>query len=560
MAWLRWFVGFGALSLLAQGPSVAWRTFHTPHYRIHHPEGARFETFAREVAGRVEGIHAAVGQAVGHVASGPIDILVRDPVGEANGMAFPLLKAPYVEVWCTPPDEDSPLAHHRSWSELVLTHELVHLHHLTWPTERPTWVDRGLYGFTGPILRKAPRWVVEGYATLLEGRLTGRGRPHGAYRAAVIRTWALEGKLPDYEVLSGTKGFLGGSMAYGIGSAFLEWLEARHPEDPAILIQLWRRMADPRRRGFEACFEATFGLKPKDAYDRWRAEVTHDALAWERRMRPDLREGEGFARLRGLATDLAVSPDGTKLLARVLDPKRPGLWVWDLTAPPSAPPKVSPEGLPDRPPAFASASPRWIKQRRQGGLPRRAWWIGPGTILYELRRPDGRGMLQVHYRTWDVVTGQDRPGGVPPERPILAIQRWEVDGVWNLVRFEEDGTRTLLTRVRSAAWQPAPTPDGKRVYFLMLTAQGCEVRRLDVTEPALRPIPDPMLDLLVPGAVRRPEDGPSQLGDPVAVPPSKPYRARETHRVGVRQGWLSGPAVASYEIGLGGRDLLGRWN
>ena len=39
-----------------QAPDAAWITFTTPHYRIHCP--AAFEGFGREVAGRVEGIHA----------------------------------------------------------------------------------------------------------------------------------------------------------------------------------------------------------------------------------------------------------------------------------------------------------------------------------------------------------------------------------------------------------------------------------------------------------------------------------------------------------------------
>lgn len=548
-----------ALSLAAQGPSGPWRTFHTEHYRIHHPDDPAFAAFAREVAGRIEGFHAAVGQAVGHAAPGPIDVLVRDPVGEANGMAYPLLGRPHVELWRTPPEADSPLAHNRGWEELLVVHELVHIHHLTWPQERPSLADRLFYRLTGPVLRKSPRWVIEGYATLLEGRLTGRGRPHGAYRAAVIRQWALEGKLPTYEAVSGGGGFLGDSMAYLVGSAHLEWLEGRNPEDPEILQKLWRRLADARHRGFDTCFQATFGLAPRDAYDRWRAEVTHDALLLERRLKAEnlLREGQGFARLRGMATDLAVSPDGTKLLARVLDPQRPGLWVWDLTKPAEGP-KTKAGELPDRAPEFLSATPRWTQARRNGRLPRRAWWSGPATITYELRRADAQGMLQPAYRTWDLATGQDRPGGAPPKVEAGPIQRQEVEGIWNLVKASPEGQATPLTRVRSAAWLPAPTPDGKAVFFLLLRAQGCDVRRLDLAEPPLEGRALPATEPLVPGAVQRPADGPWRLEPAVPVAPSTPYRLRDTHRMGLRSGALGGPAVSSMELGLGGSDLLGR--
>ena len=179
---------------------------------------------------------------------------------------------------------------------------------------------------------------MEGYATLIEGKLTGSGRPHSAIRAAVLRQWALEGKLPTYEALSGTGGFLGGSLAYLGGSAYLEWLETK-AGDPKVLQTLWIRLAG--KRDFDAAFTATFGFGPKDGYQRYCAELTHTALELERRARAQgLREGELLAQLQGWATDLALSPDGTKLLARVLAPKHPGLYVWDLKATPKA---VQPE-------------------------------------------------------------------------------------------------------------------------------------------------------------------------------------------------------------------------
>ena len=75
-----------------------------------------------------------------------------------------------------------------------------------------------------PIAANAPRWVVEGYATYVEGRVTGSGRPNHAYRAAILRQFALEGRLPGYGQLNGGSGWVYGSFAYLAGSAFFEWL------------------------------------------------------------------------------------------------------------------------------------------------------------------------------------------------------------------------------------------------------------------------------------------------------------------------------------------------
>src|SRR5436190_16241373 len=78
-----------------------------------------------------------------------------------------------------------------------------------------------------PITLRAPRWVLEGYATVIEGRLTGAGRPNSTIRALILRRWAQEGRLPSYSQLNSDQRFLGMSMAYLMGSAFLEWLEQR---------------------------------------------------------------------------------------------------------------------------------------------------------------------------------------------------------------------------------------------------------------------------------------------------------------------------------------------
>ena len=243
---------------------------------------------------------------------------------EANGAAFPLFPRPHVVLWKTEPEPDSVIGHHRGWAELLLAHELGHMHHLLRPPRKPGLWERWT-AVVGPVTRKSPRWVIEGYATLIEGKLTGSGRPHSAIRASVLRQWAIEGKLPAYEALNRTDGFLGGSMAYLGGSAYLEWLETRSG-DPNIFQALWARMAG--RRDFDGSFQATFGFAPKDGYQRFCAELTHTAMELERRVQAQgLREGEIVTQLKGWVTDLALSPDGSKLLARVLDPKKPGLYV-----------------------------------------------------------------------------------------------------------------------------------------------------------------------------------------------------------------------------------------
>ena len=554
-----------------QAPDASWKTYTTAHYRIHFPASPSggFEPFALEVASKIEGIHAKVTDWVGYEAKGPIDVVLRDPVLEANGMAIPLLRRPMVELWKTPPEPDSGIGHFHNWTELLVVHELTHIHHMMRPQNRPILWDKLVDLPIGPLAQKAPRWVTEGYATLVEGRITGSGRPHSVYRAAVIRQWALQGKLPDYGAVSGMGGFRGGSMAYLVGSAYLEWLERQNPKDPDILKKFWKQLVSKKRRDFDASFRATFGVNARDGYDRWRAEVTHDALELECAAKAQglLREGPVFARVEGEVTDLAVSPDGTKLLARVLGKERPGIQVWDLTAKPdekgakAQDEKPDPNEVEDRPPEFPAPKVLALIRRQDGALPRHAWWTAADQITFELRRPNGEGVLTPSYLVADLQTHRLKPGKRPEPRADGAITWKELDGTWNLVRRLPSGQDQRLTRTLSAAWQPAPAPDGKYVYYVQLAATGCEIRRLDLSLPALDAQPLPLdAKPMVPGTILSPADEASLLPPASKAPEAHDYSVWESHFTGSRAAYMVMPSAAGIQVGWGGNDLLGRLN
>ena len=412
-------------------PYAAWRTVATAHYRIHYPPA--LASWAEEVAGRIEWIHEQVTARVGYQSPGPIQVVLGDPVGEPNGLAVPLIPAPFVVLWRTEPRSDSLLGTFPdSWTEVLMAHELTHIHHLTRPDrpwDRPGHTTSLFRLPLGPLAWKAPRWVSEGYATLLEGRITGSGRPNSVQRAAVLRQWARAGKLPAYGNLNGSEGFLGSSMAYLAGSAYLEWLERQRPDQPDILQRLWKQLASSRHRLFPAAFAATFGFSAQDGYQRFQAELSHDALEWEARLKAQgLREGELWTRVRGAVSSLGVSPDGGRLVACLETSRDPGLRVWDLTAPPARGTRPDPaladpfNGVADAPPEFTPPVTVARLPTLDHRLPREPRWVDDRTIQFQLKRPDREGILHPATAVWRPGVGvETHPGPLPGSPgPVLA--------------------------------------------------------------------------------------------------------------------------------------------
>ena len=298
---------------------------------VHFPEELREWTLP--VASRLDAVHEHVSRLVGSAPRGKVTVLVDDPLNASNGFAIPLLDRPLIYLFPTPPTPGLTIGHHRGWGEILSVHEYAHIAHLTRRSRNP--IEHLLWRLSpaelGPVARRSPRWVIEGYATLIEGQLTGSGRPHGAWRAAVLRKWALEGKLPRYGELNSTDGFLAGSMAYLVGSAYLEWLVDRAGRQS--LEHLWRRMSARQRRSFPEAFAGVFGGTPDDLYGRFTAELTGKALDVERTLEQQgIIAGHPVQKLEWGTGAPALSPDGSRVAIVLREREEPArLVVWNTS-------------------------------------------------------------------------------------------------------------------------------------------------------------------------------------------------------------------------------------
>src|SRR5258708_17644365 len=210
-----------ARGIAAQSPAAEWRTITTPHFRVHYT--AEAAGWAERAASRLESVRSAVVNEVGFALEKVTDGLVVNPIADPNGMTLPLLDAPRIVYFTEPPDPESTIGEYSDWIDLLTVHETTHLVHLMRPSRNATQrlLERMLP--LNPITLDGPRWVLEGYATVVEGRITGSGRPHSALRTAILRKRAIQGRRSAFGQLNSGPEFLGMSMASLAGSAYLAW-------------------------------------------------------------------------------------------------------------------------------------------------------------------------------------------------------------------------------------------------------------------------------------------------------------------------------------------------
>jgi hypothetical protein len=500
---LVFFSLFTAQAGLAQAPHAEWRTITTANYRVHFP--AEYEEWARHAAARLESVRELVGEEVGFQPEQTIDVVVMDPTARANGSAWPFLGYPRMVLWSTPPGPESVIGHYTDWVELLTIHEQAHLAHLLRPARSPLQRLLGSYLGVGPLTLRSPRWVAEGYATVIEGDLTAAGRPQSDIRAAILRKWAQEGRLPEYRQLDrDTRSYLGMSMAYLVGSAYLEWLRER--EGPESLRNLWARMSARQRRSFDEAFRGVFDDSPANLYARFRAELIRDALNLEDEI-DQTREGELWQDLSWQTGVPAVSPDGESIaLVRRAREKPSRLVVWstgeDLEAIEKREERI--EKLLERDPEDVPAVlrrplPREPEHELVGRdlvdmlTPR---WMPDGSILFVRFEPDHEGFFQPDLYRWrpgeggverlTVQAGLREPTPISDHEVIAVRHRF---GFSQLVRHDlRSGATTELTPRelgRTYGW-PRADRSGEQIAFVRHDGERWRLSLMDIGSGVIR--------------------------------------------------------------------------
>ncbi len=291
-----------------------WQTFETENFRVHFtPE---YRQWALSSAREMEVVRQLIKEQQGRVITEKVDAYIIDPYNAPNGFALPLSHRPYMAFFATPPQSNSIIANSTGWQQLLVLHEYVHLVHLaqksrsSWRNNLANWYD--LYDASQI---NGERWVSEGYATLLESKLTGRGRLFNNQVEAIIQQFARQGALPSYKQLnSADDSFMSGSMAYLVGVRYLKWLEENYGQD--TLDAVWTRWSAVEQRDFEQAFKGVFPDTAKNLYQRFVAEYTYKAMQHEAQLTAHSNEhnrSKLWLDLSGYTSDPSLSPQGDYL-------------------------------------------------------------------------------------------------------------------------------------------------------------------------------------------------------------------------------------------------------
>lgn len=271
-------------SLAQLVPHDAWRTITTEHFRVHFTPP--LETTARQAAAHAEAAWRALSTEL-RPPRGRIDLVVADNVDFTNGSATPF-PTNRIIVYATPPTASRSLRFYDDWSELVITHELVHIFHLD--RSAGWWgLARKLFG-RAPVFMPnlyAPAWITEGLAVYYESRLTSAGRLRGTHHEMIARASALANDVPPPSQWSAaTSRFPWGEVPYAYGSLFFDHLaRTRGAERVPDFVERMSRFPIPFFLGRAS--RGAFGIGVTAAFREWR-EALADSVG---RLRLEAMDG-----------------------------------------------------------------------------------------------------------------------------------------------------------------------------------------------------------------------------------------------------------------------------
>lgn len=255
-------------------PSFTWTTLETPHFLIHYHQGG--EEIAKRAAQIAEDVHALLVPRIRWEPKQKTEVVLVDSMDEANGMSSPL---PYNQMilFLTQPvgEPGFGTTEYEEWMRLLITHEYTHVLQLDMINGGLGNVLQTVFGrFYFPNALQ-PKWLIEGLAVHEETQQTSGGRGRSAGSDMVLRMAVLEERFPpvgQMAVFPDT--WPSGQVPYLFGWSFIQFIADKYGREKLADLSL-----NYSNRNFpflvNSTAKRTFGQNYRNLYYEWKSALTH---------------------------------------------------------------------------------------------------------------------------------------------------------------------------------------------------------------------------------------------------------------------------------------------
>lgn len=202
-------------------PDLDWRTVESAHFRVHHPHN--LAPLAERVVRICESVHRYLPQDLAYRPPVKTEVVITDDTDSSNGSAT---ATPFntVRLYATAPEDLSVLGDNDDWLLDLITHEYTHILHIDNITG-PAAIINAVLGKTYAPNQIQPRWIIEGFATMMESRRSSAGRMRSSLFDMYMRADVLGNNIAGLDVMSANPlRWPNGNVWYLYGSRFLGWI------------------------------------------------------------------------------------------------------------------------------------------------------------------------------------------------------------------------------------------------------------------------------------------------------------------------------------------------
>ncbi len=196
--------------------------------------------------------------------------IIHDRIDTANGSFYPI--PPQINLYVTSPSTPLISALNRNWLKVLLIHELTHYVNLTF--------EKGIFYHVSKFFGKSistvpagfiPGWAVEGIAVKLETDLTEGGRGRNPFFEMEYKAQILENNFYNWEKASYPSYYPPHDRIYQAGYLLNDYLARTYGND--IFVRIYSKYLAFPFSGFNHAVQKTTGSSVKEIFSAMRTDL-----------------------------------------------------------------------------------------------------------------------------------------------------------------------------------------------------------------------------------------------------------------------------------------------